>query len=94
MFDESFNLSRTYFSVLQTLRLASNMIDDAMQDWAYLRQEWDAVAVSSQMFSQDDLDAAAHNWNTTTALLEVRVQRVQARITRKSEDVKSLRDGV
>ena len=70
------------------------MIDDAMQDWAYLRQEWDAVAVSSQMFSQDDLDAAAHNWNTTTALLEVRVQRVQARITRKSEDVKSLRDGV
>ena len=94
MFDESFNLSRTYFSVLQTLRLASNMVDDAMQDWAYLRQEWDAVVVSSEMFSQKNLDAAAHNWDTATALLEAKVQSVQARIARKSEDVKSLRDGV
>jgi hypothetical protein len=46
------------------------------------------------MFSDDDLADAAHNWDTATAIIEARAQRVQATISRKSEEIKSLRDGV
>jgi hypothetical protein len=94
MFDESFQLSKTYFRALQTLRLGSNMVDDALQDWTSLRHEWEAVVDSSGMFNEDDLEAAAKNWDTATELVEARIHRVQGRIARKIEDIKSLRDGV
>jgi len=94
MFDESFHLSKTYFRALQTLRLGSNMVDDALQDWTSLRHEWEAVVGSSGMFTEDDLQAAAKNWDTATELVEARIHRVQGRIARKIEDIKSLRDGV
>jgi hypothetical protein len=94
MFDESFDLSRTYFATIQTLRLASNMIDEVVQHWEQLRQQWDAIIAPSGMFSPQDLAAASANWDTVTRVLEMRAQRVQANIKRRSEDVKSLRDGV
>jgi hypothetical protein len=94
MFDESFDLSRTYFATIQTLRLASNMIDKVIQDWAHLRQRWDAVIAPSGMFGAEDLAAASDNWDPVAKVLETRAQRVQANINRRSEDVKSLRDGV
>ncbi|KAK3904924.1 hypothetical protein C8A05DRAFT_13229 [Staphylotrichum tortipilum] len=94
MFDESFQLSKTYFRALQTLRLGSNMVDDALQDWTSLRHEWETVVHPSGMFSGEDLDAATKNWDMASELIEARIHRVQARISRKIEDVKSLRDGL
>jgi hypothetical protein len=94
MFDDSFQRSRTYFATIETLRKASDMVNDALQSWSYLRRQWDAAVRPSRMFSLDDLAAAAHNWDTTTALLEASAQRIQNQITRKTESLKSLRDGV
>ncbi len=94
MFDESFQLSKTYFRALQTLRLGSNMVDDALQDWTSLRHEWEAMVDSSGMFGEEDLKAAGQNWDIVTAMVEARIHRVQGRIARKIEDIKSLRDGV
>lgn len=94
MFDDSFTLSRAYFAALQTLRSISNMVDDVLQNLASLRQEWDERAPLNRMFSSHDLSIAAKNWDTLTATVEKRVQRVHTRIARKTEDIKSLRDGV
>ncbi|AEO70944.1 uncharacterized protein THITE_2057010, partial [Thermothielavioides terrestris NRRL 8126] len=94
MFDDSFHLSRTYFAALQTLRRASNMVDDTIRNWSDLRRRWNSLVCPSGMFSDDDLADAAHNWDTATAIIEARAQRVQATISRKSEEIKSLRDGL
>jgi hypothetical protein len=94
MFDESFQLSRTYFATLQTLRVASRMINDNIEEWAHLRHQWLTTVQFGGMFSAEDLDASAYNWNVVTAMIEARARRVRAAITRKSEEVASLRDGV
>lgn len=94
MSDDSFSLSKAYFAALQTLRKASNMVDDVLQDWGYLHREWDSRVPGSGVFSDEDLSVVTQNWATATAVLETRAQRVHARIARKTEDIKSLRDGV
>lgn len=95
MFDDSFQLSRTYFAALQILRQTSSMVDDVSRSWSELRRRWDdAVCEHSDMFSADDLSITAENWKTVTEILDAASQRVQASISRKTEEIKSLRDGV
>ncbi|KAG7284371.1 hypothetical protein NEMBOFW57_010744 [Staphylotrichum longicolle] len=94
MFDDSFTLSRAYFAALQTLRSISNMVDDVLQNLDSLRQDWDGRAPVTRMFSSHDLSIAAKNWDTLTTTVERRAQRVHARIARKTEEIKSLRDGL
>lgn len=94
MFDESFRISRTYFAIIQVLRVASNMVDDVLRQWTNLRDKWDAVVPRSGMFDADDLAAAGHNWDVITASLKSKAKRVQSQISRKNEAVISLRDGV
>ncbi|KAK4098469.1 hypothetical protein N658DRAFT_219567 [Parathielavia hyrcaniae] len=94
MFDGSFDLSRSYFTALQTLRLAFYMVNDTLQHWSDLRNRWDAVVKPSGMFSAEDLAASSCNWDLVTQELEKKAQRVQDEIARKSEEVKALRDGL
>jgi hypothetical protein len=94
MFDESFQLSRTYFATLQTLRVASRMVDNDIQEWAHLRHQWSTEVQFGDMFSAEDLAASAYNWDVVTTVIEARARRVNAAITHKSEEVASLRDGV
>ncbi|KAK3291017.1 uncharacterized protein B0H64DRAFT_411153 [Chaetomium fimeti] len=94
MFDESFRLSRAYFATLQTLRVASQTIDDDIKEWSHLRERWSDIVVSSGMFNSEELAASANNWNVVSARIETRANRVRAAIARKSEEVTSLRDGL
>lgn len=94
MFDESFQLSRTYFATLQTLRVAFRMVNDNIEGWAHLRHQWLTTMKFGDMFSVEDLDASAYNWDVVTAVVEARARRVRTAIARKSEEATSLRDGV
>lgn len=94
MFDESFQLSRTYFAASQTLRVASRMIDEDIQEWAHLRHQWLTTVQFGGMFSAEDIAASAYNWDIVTAAIDERVRRVRTSIAHKSEEVTSLRDGV
>jgi hypothetical protein len=94
MFDDSFDLSRAYFAALQTLRKISNMVEDAFRSWTSLREDWDRLVPLSHVFSNHELSVAAQNWTTATKILEKKVERVHARIACKTDDIKSLRDGV
>ncbi|KAK4186783.1 hypothetical protein QBC35DRAFT_254523 [Podospora australis] len=98
MFDESFERSRLYFALLQILRTSSNRLEETLRDWSTLRQVWNnkllRITVSAPPFSPEDLKALGRNWDRATEALEAASQRIEARISRKSEEIKSLRDGL
>ncbi|KAK3985355.1 hypothetical protein QBC44DRAFT_335327 [Cladorrhinum sp. PSN332] len=94
MFDDSFDRSRCYFAILQTLRTSSDMVDEALADWTELRNRWNIAMKPGVMFSAEDLKALEQNWNVVSDLITAMTNRLQGRINRKTEEVKSLRDGL
>jgi hypothetical protein len=72
----------------------ANMVDDLFQAWSSWRQQRNLIVVNSGMFGLNGMNAAAQNWNNMTKILELAAQRVDYRVNRKMEDIKSERDGV
>ncbi|KAK4170889.1 hypothetical protein QBC36DRAFT_295879, partial [Triangularia setosa] len=69
MFDESFNRSKLYFSLLQILRTSSNMIGSTLSDWSRMEKEWQQDTALQHTWPEYDRQAASHNWNKATLAL-------------------------
>ncbi|KAI0865630.1 hypothetical protein F4860DRAFT_459865 [Xylaria cubensis] len=93
MFDESFKLSKDYFSILQLLRILTDWIDSTENNFMSLRRGWLSSKEESSS-PKTDLDTAEKNWNTALEIMNRRMETVRARAARKAEEIKSLRDGL
>lgn len=103
MFDSEFQVSETYFSVLQMLRIFNDWIEETEADWhvlskrvtescfwirkASFRGDW----TSHPIIRQEDLDK---NFGQVKTNLETLAARLKKRIEKKRTEVESLRDGV
>lgn len=94
MFDDSFRLSRDYFTVLEALRVAGDWIEDSKSDWNHLREDWTRRVEPARWFDKQDLQKAESFWDNVTNEFLYRASRLSGRIERKVAEVKSLRDGV
>ena len=106
MFDDStLELSEFYFTLLQTLRIASEWINETSRDLAHLVARIDHLHFSSDDSPVSFLSGAAEmkqaqkkvnreNWESVLAHHQSKCSRLLDRIARKQEEIKSLRDGV
>lgn len=94
MFGDSYQRSRLYFTVLETLRVSRGWIEDTVDDWASLRDQWAREVRPSEIFDEADWRAVEAGWDSVTVALQAKAKLLEDRIDRKSEEVKSLRDGV
>ncbi|KAJ8129953.1 hypothetical protein O1611_g3678 [Lasiodiplodia mahajangana] len=105
MFDDSFQLSEQYFTVLQLLRIFQNWIgetekgvqslgDELVQQcelWQFWRQEH---AEMDELEWRLDTEALRNNIRKVIDFLELRVTPLRERIEKKNEEVKSLQDAL
>ncbi|RSL61196.1 hypothetical protein CEP53_005217 [Fusarium sp. AF-6] len=89
MFDRSFTRSKDYFVAIQLLRIMDEWLDELLQSIDDLR---DMPAWSRVMFHVNA--AAEYNIDSATKGMKERVIRFQNRVRKKSEEIKSLRDGL
>ncbi|KAI1376339.1 hypothetical protein F4677DRAFT_88922 [Hypoxylon crocopeplum] len=95
MFDSSFKLSRLYFTVLQLLRIMDEWVEQSVTDLKNLRDEWlQKKHNHTSHLSADELRSIEKNWDTAVSSMELRAKKLLYRINRKTEEVKSLRDGL
>lgn len=103
MFDDTglMNLSKVYFTVLQLLRIARQWIDENSAEWekfcnAGLRPYPQNLRLSLREIGCND--GVLNSWDDRrdelTDLVKSYTKQLRDRIDRKSEEVKSLRDGV
>ncbi|OTA53959.1 hypothetical protein K449DRAFT_389502 [Hypoxylon sp. EC38] len=97
MFDNSFELSKLYFSVLQLLRIITEWIEESITDLRDLRERYalrKRFLIQILKLGLDDISSTEKNWDTVIATMELPANRLLDRINRKAEEVKSLRDGL
>lgn len=95
MFDTSFRLSKLYFTVLQLLRIMAEWIEGSLDDQKRLREQWwNGWNRQPLALTVDEKAIIDKNWDTIISSMEPRTQYFLDRINRKTEEVKSLRDGV
>ncbi|KAK3331381.1 hypothetical protein B0H66DRAFT_465134 [Apodospora peruviana] len=96
MFDKSFQRSKTYFTVLETLRISRDWVEDVIKNWDGLGEQWSRLQTRgpNPIFHEADLRAMSHNWESITLAVHEKAQSLLDRIDRKTEEVKSLRDGL
>ncbi|KAJ8125356.1 hypothetical protein O1611_g8283 [Lasiodiplodia mahajangana] len=93
MFDNSFTLSKHYFSVLQILRIMDEWIERTDQDLKDLRAEFLLLPGVGDIPGKD-LQVLDRNWDKVQAIIDKRIKAVRDRVARKVEEIKSLRDGL
>jgi hypothetical protein len=96
MFDDDFERSRLYFTILQFLRIFGECIRTVGAD---LRQLDDLFLKSPEHFPiqrmrPDELQVIRSNWESVMEVQERATKRLLARLSDKTDEVKSLRDGV
>jgi hypothetical protein len=103
MFDTSFARSRAYFKTLEMLRIFADTIRETGRDLqemdperllqrSFRRAGWDV-----RYFLRDDPtkdEALWENWRILSEFQRGAEDRLLRRITEKTEEIKSLRDGV
>jgi hypothetical protein len=99
MFDESFEISKDYFTVLQLLRIFAECIQQSMDDLRAMQSEFFSQYPTGNLSHCRHLSLAARrvlaqNWETVVDSQGEIGKRLLVRIDRKTEEVKSLRDGV
>jgi hypothetical protein len=105
MFDDTFQLSEQYFTVLQLLRIFQSWIQEAEEGMADLRgnligqyESWIALrrlnAPEDEIEWPLDMPAMEANWDKVEAFFHGQVNSLKLRIERKKEEVESLRSGV
>ncbi|KAK0616570.1 hypothetical protein B0T14DRAFT_434802 [Immersiella caudata] len=93
MFDDSFERSGVYFTVLETLRVSSDWARDTLKTWEALLEQWKHDAQPEKLFSPADLVALEENWAVVDRHIRARFEELMTRLTNKTEEIKSLRDG-
>lgn len=102
MFDnDPFQRSKLYFTIIQLLRIASDWIRESMEDLKSLSEHTNHLAkLQSFRDSRSSLVTASsgkileQNWKKVIAYQRSIGKPLLDRIERKTEGVKSLRDGV
>ncbi|KAI1418322.1 hypothetical protein F5Y13DRAFT_176437 [Hypoxylon sp. FL1857] len=97
MFDNSFELSKLYFTVLQLLRIVTEWVEESVNDLNDLRERYGArkrFLIEILNMDPDDLASTEKNWDTVITIMDSRAKRLLDRINKKTEEVKSLRDGL
>lgn len=89
MFDDSFQKSRVYFQALQALRIFSESIRETGRHLHQLSDELERQ--SRQWFNDKDIQ---NNWKIVMDFQVEAEERLLRRIAEKTEEIKSLRDGV
>ncbi len=103
MFDSSFDRSRVYFKTLEMLRIFGDTIRETGRDLQELdpnrllhgnfrRAGWDVRDFLREEPLKDK--ALWRNWQTLSEFQVAAEQRLLRRIAEKTEEIKSLRDGV
>ncbi|KAL2694889.1 hypothetical protein Neosp_001478 [[Neocosmospora] mangrovei] len=88
MFDKSFTRSKDYFVAIQLLRIMDEWLDEILLSIDDLR----GMPVRSR--DRFGMDAAEDNIDTATKEMKKVATRFQNRVRKKSEEIKSLRDGL
>ncbi|KAF4447056.1 hypothetical protein F53441_9355 [Fusarium austroafricanum] len=88
MFDKSFTLSKDYFVALQLLRIIDEWVDEILPTIENLR---DSTAMNLPIFYADD---AKHNFDAAVKSMKLHGDKIQKRAQKKTEEIKSLRDGL
>jgi hypothetical protein len=99
IFDDSFEISENYFTILQILRIFAGYIQESMDHLRAMQSEFLSWHPTGSLSHSYRLSLAARrvlaqNWQTVVDLQSEIGKRLLARIDRKTEEVKSLRDGV
>jgi len=101
MFDDSFKRSASYFTVLQMLRIFSDTIHESTTDLEAMKVEWlkgdfpgSPPRSESSDFGKEVKRILSSNWDTVTSHQKRIARELIDRIERKTEEAKSLRDGV
>jgi hypothetical protein len=90
MFDTSFKRSNQYFIVLQILRIFSEWIRETSRDFTAYNQTFLGTGAFPREMQKD----VRANWELVLEHLEKAEQRLLQRISDKTEEVMSLRDGL
>lgn len=97
MFDDDFERSKLYFTILQILRIFGEYIRTMRAD---LHQLDDLFVTETQdgfplgLMSSDELRVMRSNWELVLKVQKDSEKRLLGRLLDKTEEVKSLRDGV
>ena len=94
MFDDSFERSALYFSVLQLLRIFTEWIHGTGRDLELCATETSESNLLNNAFEPEELEQISKNWKIITSHYSEVERRLLLRIGEKTEEVKSLRDGV
>lgn len=94
MFDESFERSKVYFTILETLRVSGEWVRNFIRAWDVLERRWEVEVKPYSLFSEDEMRAMDKNWATVNNNIRSRVEVLITHMSSKAEEVKSLRDGV
>lgn len=96
MFDLDFNRSSLYFTLLQVLRIFGEYISTVSEDLKSLKSLFldSANGLPFNDPRPDEMSDIESNWKLVTQLQEDAEKRLLSRILAKTEEVKSLRDGV
>jgi hypothetical protein len=110
MFDTAssqFTLSEFYFTVLQVLRIASEWIQESMDQLVRLAEDLEEAIINddektlfpSRRYWPPEIkeparDVFKHNWDCVISYQQRLGKGLLSRIDKKQEEVKSLRDGV
>lgn len=89
MFDSSFTRSKDYFVALQILRLVDEWVDEGVERLRELQDSDDFHSLVRFRKQHDE-----ENWDQAIRNMEARAQQIKHRVATKSEEIKSLRDGV
>ncbi|KAI0182356.1 hypothetical protein EV127DRAFT_355057, partial [Xylaria flabelliformis] len=93
MFDDSFTLSKNYFSILQLLRIIDDWAELVDQHLKLLKDKFFSPSLSGHL-ATEDLQVLMKNWDKVEDVMRRRKKAVQDRAARKAEEIKSLRDGL
>ena len=99
MFDDSFEHSPYYFKVLQVLRKFGDTIHGSLDDLKAGRKVWDAWKFDLHKSQGthpflNSKELIASNWDTVVSYHQLLTKELLSRVEMKTEEVKSLRDGV
>ncbi|KAI0096953.1 hypothetical protein GGR51DRAFT_542117 [Nemania sp. FL0031] len=95
IFDNNFERSELYVTILQVLRIFNDYIRTVSDDLRLL----DSLFLNKDNFpmynmSQDELRIMRANWNSVKKFQKETEQSLLGRVSRKTEEVQSLRDGL
>ncbi|KAL1870019.1 hypothetical protein VTK73DRAFT_2828 [Phialemonium thermophilum] len=94
MFDTSFKLSKSYFQILQVLRIIDEWVEQSVWDLRRFSEQWISKSRAGRDYSQLELDSLRKDFEKLVADMGASAQQIQERAHRKTEEIKSLRDGL